>query len=224
MELTGANYANAVQILKTRFGNKQQIISTHMQALLGLQNSPSATVKQLHFIYDNTNIHVRGLDALGMSSSSYGSLLVPILMSKMPREITLQVARKTTEEVWPIDEIMDIVRREIEVMKLSDSIRPMEKKFERPSRPKSPQGTTKSFLTKGEKTLSCVFCGQSHMSSSCETVQDVKDRKKVLLDSKRCFSCLKPGHVTKRCWVKAFATNVEESFITNLYVTRNQHQ
>ena len=202
LELTGANYANAVQILKTRFGNKQQIISTHMQALLGLQNSPSATVKQLRFIYDNINIHVRGLDALGMSFSSYGSLLVPILMSKMPREVTLQVARKTTEEVWPIDEIMDIVRREIEAMELSDSIRPMEKKFERPSRPKSPQGTTKSFLTKGEKTLSCVFCGQSHMSSSCETVQDVKDRKKVLLDSKRCFSCLKPGHVTKRCWGK----------------------
>ena len=178
LELTGANYANAVQILKTRFGNKQQIISTHMQALLGLQNSPSATVKQLRFIYDNINIHVRGLDALGMSSSSCGSLLVPILMSKMPRETTLQVARKTTVEVWPIDEIMGIVRREIEAMELSDSIRPIEKNFERPSGPKSPQGTTKSFLTKGEKTLNCVFCGQSHISSSCETVQDVRIEKR----------------------------------------------
>ena len=86
-----------------------------MQALLGLQNSPSATLKQLRFIYDNINIHVRGLDALCMSSSSYGSLLVPILMSKMLREITLYEARKTIE-VWPKDEILDIVRTEIEAI------------------------------------------------------------------------------------------------------------
>ena len=133
-----------------------------MQALLGLQSSPNATVKQLRFIYDNINVHVRRLDALGMSSSSYGSLLVPILISRMPREITLQVAQKTTEEVWPINEILEIVRKEIEAMELSENIKSMERKYERTSvydRPKSPQGTTKSFLTKGEKTPNCVYCG-----------------------------------------------------------------
>ena len=109
--------------------------------------------------------------------------------------------------MWPIDEIMDIVGKEIEATKLSDNIRSMEKKFKRTSRPKSPQGTIKYSLTMGEKMLSCVFCGQSHISSSCETVQDVKDRKKVVLDYKRCL--------------KMLAINAEESFIINLYVTRN---
>ena len=61
-----------------------------------------------------------------MSPSSYRSLLVPILRSKMPHEITFQAAGKTTEEVWPIDEIMDIVGKEVEAMELYDNIRPRE--------------------------------------------------------------------------------------------------
>jgi len=170
-----ANYTNALQILKTRIGNKEQIISTHMQALPGLQNSPNATVKQLHFIYNNFHIDVRGPDALVMSFSSSVNLLITTLMSKMSREITLQLARKTIEEMWPIDEIMDIARKEIEATEFSDNIKPIEKKLERTLRPKTLQGTTKSFLTKGEKMPSCVYCPHSHISSNCETPQDGKD-------------------------------------------------
>ena len=142
--LEGPAYRAVSGLLKSRFGNKQQIISTHMQALLGLQNCPNENVKQLRFIYDRINVHVRGLEALGMSSASYGSLLVPILMARMPREITLHVARKTTEEVWPIKEILDIVRREIEARKLSDNIKPVERKCDKTLGygPKSPQATT----------------------------------------------------------------------------------
>ena len=45
----------------------------------------------------------------------------------MPHEITFQAAGKTTEEVWPIDEIMDIVGKEVEAMELYDNIRPMDR-------------------------------------------------------------------------------------------------
>ncbi|XP_065069866.1 uncharacterized protein LOC135694908, partial [Rhopilema esculentum] len=201
LELTEQNYLNAMEILKARFGNKQQIISTHMQALLGLQNCPNENVKQLRFIYDSINVHVRGLEALGMSSASYGSLLVPILMARMPREITLHVARKTTEEVWPIKEILEIVKKEIEARELSDNITPVERKFDKTSGygPKSPQGTTKTFLTKDEKVQDCVYCGHAHSPSSCKEVQEITGRKKILLETKRCFSCLKSGHMTKKC-------------------------
>ncbi|XP_065067449.1 uncharacterized protein LOC135693012, partial [Rhopilema esculentum] len=201
LELTEQNYLNAMEILKARFGNKQQIISTHMQALLGLQNCPNENVKQLRFIYDSINVHVRGLEALGMSSASYGSLLVPILMARMPREITLHVARKTTEEVWPIKEILEIVEKEIEARELSDNIKPVERKFDKTSGygPKSPQGTTKTFLTKDEKVQDCVYSGHAHSPSSCKEVQEITGRKKILLETKRCFSCLKSGHMTKKC-------------------------
>ena len=92
-------YQHAIDILKSRFGNKQQIVSTHMQALLKLQNCPNQSVEELRSIYDSINIHVRGLESLGTPIEQYGSLLIPIIMSRMPEDITIQVARKTSEDV-----------------------------------------------------------------------------------------------------------------------------
>ena len=44
-----ANYAEAVSMLKKRFGNKQQIISKHMENLLGIDGS----IKVLGFKFDS---------------------------------------------------------------------------------------------------------------------------------------------------------------------------
>lgn len=52
----------------------------------------------LQFVYDQINVHARGLASLGVSSEQYGSLLVPIIMSKRPSEIRLQVARNSTKQ------------------------------------------------------------------------------------------------------------------------------
>ena len=82
---------------KSRFGNKQQIINDHMAALLHLQNHPNEKVAHLRYILDSITIHVRGLESLGMPSERYGSLLTPIIMNRMPKEITSQVARKITQ-------------------------------------------------------------------------------------------------------------------------------
>ncbi len=58
LELTAGNYNNALETLHSRFGNKQQIITSHMQAWLKLQSSPNDKVSQLRCIYDNINVHV----------------------------------------------------------------------------------------------------------------------------------------------------------------------
>ena len=108
----------------------------------------------------------------GMSSASYESLLVSIIMARMPRENKLHVARKMTKEVWLIKEILEIVRKEIEARELSDNIKPVKKKCYRRLgyQPKSPQGTPKTFLTKEEKAQDCVYCGYAHSLSSCKEV------------------------------------------------------
>ncbi len=40
LSLTEENYSNVVETLKTRFGDKQMIISAQMQSLLKLQDCP----------------------------------------------------------------------------------------------------------------------------------------------------------------------------------------
>ena len=76
-------------------------------------------VNHLRTIYDNIMIHIRGLESLGIASEKYGSLLIPLIISRMPGEIALQVARKTSEDIWQINEIMDIIRKEIEAREIS---------------------------------------------------------------------------------------------------------
>ena len=80
LTLTADNYKEAVSILKKRFGNKQQIITKHMDTLLKVEavSSPN-NLKGLRHLYDLVESQVRGLKTLGVESTSYGSLLFPVL-------------------------------------------------------------------------------------------------------------------------------------------------
>ena len=142
-------------------------------------------------------VHVRGLECLGVSSEKYGSLLVPVIISRMPEEIAIKVTRKTTENVWDIKEIMDIIRKEIEARKVSRKIigqerKKSEKETKQHRRQFLPQATTKSFVTKLETStktkmpIRCYFCDKNHYSNECKKVTDVKQRRAILLAAKRC--------------------------------------
>ena len=122
LEICDENYINAVELLKERFGKSQQIISAHLQSLLKLQSIQNDKISDLRSIYDTMMIHVGGLESLGILSDKYGSLLVPVIISRMPEEIALQVARKASEGEWNIDEIMQIIRKEIETREMTKKV------------------------------------------------------------------------------------------------------
>ena len=56
-----------------------------MDELLKLPTCSGERASQLRFLYNKISINVRGLEALGVNSSQYGSLLIPVVMSKLPR-------------------------------------------------------------------------------------------------------------------------------------------
>ena len=84
--LTNNNYKQAVDLLKTRFGEPQKIINNNMQALLNLPN-PSNDLTNLQQFYDSMETHVRGLASLGKSQESYGDLLIPTILGKLPNNL-----------------------------------------------------------------------------------------------------------------------------------------
>ena len=203
LDITAENYANAKKVLKDRFGKTQQIISAHMKELLNLQNCPNGTTGQLRAIYDRINVHIRGLESLGVSSEKYGSLLIPVIMSRMPSEISLQVARKTSEEVWNITEIMEVIEKEIEAREISRVISVQERKPEKVTT--HPTGTTRSFISNAKsKDIECYFCKKGHYASECKEIIDIQKRREILKEARRCFVCLKMGHIGKTCesWIR----------------------
>ena len=84
LSVTDDNYHNAVELLHNRFVRTQQVIMAHMDELLKIADYTTNKPSSLRFVVDEINIHIRGLSSLGVTSEQYGSLLIPIIMSKLP--------------------------------------------------------------------------------------------------------------------------------------------
>ena len=143
-----ANYESAVEMLKERYGNKQKIISSHMEALLKLQTCSSDRASQLRMIYDHINVHVRSLEALGVTweLEDNGSLLIPIIMSRIPENLSLQVARQVSKDVWSITEVLNVIKEEVDAKEMSEKVSVKEQRTAAVQRGKpAVQGTVSSW-------------------------------------------------------------------------------
>ena len=206
LALSSDNYDSAVEILEQRFGKTQQIISAHMEEILKLQPCLTDRPLSLRFLYDKLSVHVRGLSSLGVSSQEYGSLLIPIIMSKLPNEIRLEIARKSTNEVWKIDELLDTIKGEVEAREASEAVKTQEVNVRKPPNPGSNSSrsipTANALVTTEGKGFQfrCVYCNGEHYSASCTNVRQTKDRRDILQRNNRCFICLKTGHEAKNCF------------------------
>ena len=194
--MTETNYDETVKLLTERFGNPQQIISAHMEGLLKVSNCGSDRPCSLRPVYDRIMVHVRGLETLGITSEQHGSLLIPVIVTKLPSDIRLRVARETGKKAWKIATILTILREEVEAREASEDSTIFVMKP--PSHPvKSSSNSTSSFLVANDFIISCVYCKGPHYSASCDKVREVKDRKDILIKSGRCLNCLKANHKTK---------------------------
>jgi len=65
-------------------------------------------------VFDKINVNLRGLASLGINSEQYGSLLIPIVMTKLPSELRLPIAQETDKEVREIEELLAVIKKEVE--------------------------------------------------------------------------------------------------------------
>lgn len=92
LTLSEANYKAALELLKDRFGKKQTIIAAHMEELVKLPSCNGDKAAQIRSVYDKINVNIRALEALGIGREQYSSLLIPVIMTKLPYNIRLQIA------------------------------------------------------------------------------------------------------------------------------------
>ena len=103
LKLSKPNYSAAIEMLQERYGDKQVLISTHMNKLLNLSNSGNLNdLKYLRQLYNNIDTQVRSLTSLGMDPDSYGPMLIPIVMSKLPENLKLNITRQFGQNLWGI--------------------------------------------------------------------------------------------------------------------------
>ena len=134
---------------------------------------------------------------------SSGSLLIPIIMSKLPNEIRLEIVRKLTANVWKIEELLKTIKSEIEARETSEAIKAQEvqgRKHNHGLRKFPPTANALVSIQGKDFQLQCVYCSGEHYSASCTKAQLPKDRKEILQRANRCFIFLKTGHEANSCF------------------------
>ena len=217
LRLTNDNYLIALNLLKDRYADPQILISAHMNELLNFQVIGDINnVKELRQLFDKVETQVRSLDNLGVECKSYGPMLVPVLMSKLPAELKLIISRKFGKTLWDIQTIVKEFKNELEVREritLTDleegnehfphtgqSLFSGASKYHQATsrhfqQHKKPPGKPQQF-----SKFTCVFCdSNSHKPQDCTVVTNPFARKDVLKSKGNCFICMKSGHQARGC-------------------------
>lgn len=220
LPLTEANYSQSISLLRERFGQPNKIQNAHMQALLEIP-SPINELTSLRLFHDSVEAHIRGLSSLGVSKESYGALLVPIILGKLPIPTRKNLAREHANLDWSIDELQAAILKEIRVLETgfytSDQL----------SSTPSGSHSTASFLTgirgartnpppySGKKKQSCVYCKGDHFPSACDVVTDVQKRLEIVKRGNLCYNCL-GNHKVSLCNSKFRCKNCKRKHHTSL--------
>ena len=142
-----------------------------------------------HMIIAYKKSHIRGLKSLGISATSYGSLLSSILMNKLLPEFQLIISQTVTGENWELDTLLQIVEMEISARERSETV------LVHCTRQNQRSIPTVTFMSDNSTTSNCVYCNESHTPLFCT----LNTRKDVLKSSGRCFICLQKGHLAVNC-------------------------
>ena len=159
-----------------------------MQALIDLC-SPSGTLTSLHEFHNSIEGHIRSLASLGKSQDSYGSLLVIIILGKIPAKIKQNLARVHGRQEWKIDELQEAILNEIYILEAGSQT---------DTHP-SPLPPTASFHTGaanrpivGTRGKPVSILQRPSPPSTCDVIKDPRQHTDIVHQEKLCFNCM--GH------------------------------
>ena len=205
MPMTDDNYATAVEHLQKRFGKQEMIEQAHINNLMRLQPVfNERAVSRLRNLHDEIETHHRGLEALGVNTFSYSSIVVPAVLQKIPESIRGQMIRSSDKSYlkWSMEELLHLLEKEISIKECQMPLGNPNGK-DNNSRPNNSNNNKKegtaSTLLVGGKVHTCVFCMKDHTSETCTNVTGTENRKNILRKYAKCFVCLKSGHRAFSC-------------------------
>lgn len=198
LALTTPNYEVAVDLLKSRFGKPVVIERAHVNELLNVAAVFSGRdTAGLRRLYDQIEIHHRGLKALGIDASTYEGIAVPSIVGKLPEVVRLQITRGKNHTEWKMDDLLKELISELELREEHCAMNKQERN-QNTRRDKEKELNTASALLAKMNDF-CAYCKGGHAHQDCDNVTSVEDRRLLLRKYGRCFICARKGHISRDC-------------------------
>ncbi|XP_063420583.1 uncharacterized protein LOC134705796 [Mytilus trossulus] len=205
--LTNGNYETAVNLLRDRFGQPSKLIHAYMKALMNLP-APTNDAFSLRSYGDRLESYVRGLESLGQTSEMYGSLLVPVVLDKLPIDVRKSIAREHGRDNLMLQNLRKSITKEIEILEAGQGVMEPDRlhttAFFTGTKPRSHNKGKLTDTRKKVNTHTCIFCSGQHYPTECSEVTDANARNQIVKQKQLCFNCLGSHRVaacksTKRC-------------------------
>ena len=221
LPLTNENYTKAIEILKERFGDKQNIINAYMESLTRA-TSPTYEISSLRTFFDTYESNSCGLEALDAKTDTYGCLLIPTLL--LPESIRYAIFRSESSADKSLDKLRIALRREIGTIEKGrlSTMKSYEAYHEEPL-----VSTTGTMLSRTQprtqsekqrpKQKNCAYCDGDHRSDNCNEFVTVQERYHVLQRrQQRCYNCLGTNHNKTKCFSKRRCMKCKKKHHTSL--------
>ena len=145
-------------------------------------------VNRLKRFYDDVDSHFKALLVLGVPGEHYSVAVVPELMSKVPRDVAINIRRsKDVNHELLIGEFLEKLWQELVIRSASES-------HDQPGIERKKESRVLSV-----SSTSCVYCLGEHQSKECSQVKDPDKRRNILRKYNRCSQCLRKGHMQRKC-------------------------
>ena len=120
---------------------------------------------------------------------------MPVLLERIPDSIRLTITRGTNYLEWSVQELLAALLTEVELRE--DHCLNQRVSSDRRKVPVIP--TANALFAKKGEIKGCAFCLGNHTPDSCTKVNDIGERKKLLIRFGRCFNCISKGHRAGDC-------------------------
>ena len=150
---------------------------------------------------------MRGLESLGQTPEMYGSLLVPVVLDKLPIDIRKNIAREHGRDNLILDNLRKSITKEIEILEAGQGVMESDRLYATAFFMGTQSHSYKSKFTDThtkKNTRTCIFCSGEHYPTECSEVTDANARNQIVKQKQLCFNCLGSHRVaacksTKRC-------------------------
>lgn len=195
LEVTRDNYKVAWQLLKDRFENKNLIIQSHLKALIDVQPVTKESNQSLRKLLDNTEKHLRALNALGEPVKTWDRLIIFFIGRKLDLETKKEWEEKTITIFNGNPSFADFANFLANKCRILETIEPINKFFTRKQAGKIVSHAATSHSGK------CHFCSGTHAVYRCFKwlALPVPSRLKEIKRMKLCVNCLRPNHALNAC-------------------------